>query len=158
MRAVLAIRQESEDASFAAIQALETALELGNVDSLVVAYRSFPLLLEHLRGAEDKRDALAVLIERAKDWDLARAAALDIGKTPRATTELTPRELEVLALIAEGLTNREIAGALFISQSTAKVHTRHILEKLGVRTRTEAALRAAEGFKSYAARSAGASL
>jgi DNA-binding NarL/FixJ family response regulator len=37
--------------------------------------------------------------------------------------------------------NREIASALFISQSTAKVHVRHVLEKLGVRTRAEAATR-----------------
>ena len=146
VRAVLAIRRGSRNASSVAIQSLRTALKLGNVDSFVVAYRSFPSVLEHLRAAEDQRDALAALIQRAQDWDLARAAALHISEGPRATAELTPRELEVLALIAEGLTNREIAAALFISLSTAKVHTRHILEKLGVRTRTEAALRGAKGF------------
>jgi len=146
VRAVLAILQESKTARLGAIQALQTALTLGNVDSFVVAYRSFPPLLAQLRAAEDHRDAIAALIERAQDWDLARAAALNIGEGSRTRTELTPRELEVLSLIAEGLTNREIAAALFISQSTAKVHTRHILEKLGVRTRTEAALRAADGF------------
>jgi DNA-binding NarL/FixJ family response regulator len=47
----------------------------------------------------------------------------------------------VLGLIAQGLRNPEIAKALFISQSTTKVHVRHVLEKLGVRTRAEAVLR-----------------
>jgi DNA-binding NarL/FixJ family response regulator len=57
---------------------------------------------------------------------------------------LSPRESEVLELIAEGLTNREIGRQLFISEATVKVHVGKILEKLGVRSRTEAAIRAAE--------------
>jgi DNA-binding NarL/FixJ family response regulator len=57
---------------------------------------------------------------------------------------LTPREREVLGLVSQGLTNKEIASALFVSEATAKVHVRHIFEKLGVRSRTEAALRVME--------------
>ena len=52
---------------------------------------------------------------------------------------LTPREREVLVLLAEGYTNRRIAETLFISESTAGVHVSNILGKLGVGTRTEAA-------------------
>jgi DNA-binding CsgD family transcriptional regulator/tetratricopeptide (TPR) repeat protein len=52
---------------------------------------------------------------------------------------LTPREREVLALLVEGQTNRQIAEALFISESTAGVHVSNILGKLGVSSRTEAA-------------------
>ena len=52
---------------------------------------------------------------------------------------LTGREREVLALVAEGYTNRRIADTLFISESTAGVHVSHILAKLGVESRTEAA-------------------
>jgi DNA-binding NarL/FixJ family response regulator len=52
---------------------------------------------------------------------------------------LTGREREVLALVAEGYTNRRIAETLYISESTAGVHVSHILGKLGVETRTEAA-------------------
>jgi DNA-binding NarL/FixJ family response regulator len=52
---------------------------------------------------------------------------------------LTGREREVLALVAEGYTNRRIAETLFISESTAGVHVSNILGKLGVGTRTEAA-------------------
>jgi DNA-binding NarL/FixJ family response regulator len=52
---------------------------------------------------------------------------------------LTTREREVLALVAEGYTNRRIADTLFISESTAGVHVSHILAKLDVETRTEAA-------------------
>jgi two-component system nitrate/nitrite response regulator NarL len=55
---------------------------------------------------------------------------------------LTPREREVFALIGQGKTNREIAKALFLAETTVKVHVRHILRKLGVRTRTEAAIQA----------------
>ena len=55
---------------------------------------------------------------------------------------LTRRERDVLGLLLEGMTNAEIAERLFISPSTAKVHVRHILEKLGARTRLEAVIRA----------------
>ncbi|MGD8813961.1 MAG: LuxR C-terminal-related transcriptional regulator, partial [Anaerolineales bacterium] len=51
---------------------------------------------------------------------------------------LTRRELEVLVLVAQGLTNREIAERLFISLHTVKGHNRHIYEKLGVKNRTQA--------------------
>jgi DNA-binding NarL/FixJ family response regulator len=56
---------------------------------------------------------------------------------------LTTREREVLALVAEGYTNRRIADTLFISESTAGVHVSHILAKIGVESRTEAAAIAA---------------
>ena len=55
---------------------------------------------------------------------------------------LSSRELEVLRLIADGKTNREIAGALVIAEGTVKNHVTSILGKLGVRSRTEAALKA----------------
>jgi len=58
--------------------------------------------------------------------------------------ELTHRELDVLRLVAEGKTNAEIAGSLFISVGTVKVHVERIIDKLGVSDRTQAAVRAVE--------------
>jgi DNA-binding NarL/FixJ family response regulator len=52
---------------------------------------------------------------------------------------LTPRELQVLTLIAEGATNRQIGQALYMAEKTASVHVSRILTKLGVRSRTQAA-------------------
>ena len=51
----------------------------------------------------------------------------------------TPGEREVLELLVAGRSNPEIARTLFISESTAKVHVRHIFDKLGVNSRAEAA-------------------
>ena len=51
---------------------------------------------------------------------------------------LTPREVEILRLVASGMTNPEIAAALFLSVRTVENHVAHILAKLGVRTRTAA--------------------
>jgi LuxR family maltose regulon positive regulatory protein len=55
---------------------------------------------------------------------------------------LSERELEVLQLIAEGLTNQEVATRLFLSLNTVKVHARNIYGKLGVNSRTQAAAKA----------------
>jgi LuxR family maltose regulon positive regulatory protein len=55
---------------------------------------------------------------------------------------LSERELEVLQLVAEGLTNPEIASRLFLSLNTVKAHTRNIYGKLGVHNRTQAVARA----------------
>ena len=52
---------------------------------------------------------------------------------------LTPRELQVLTLIAEGATNRQIGAALYMAEKTASVHVSRILTKLGVNSRTQAA-------------------
>jgi DNA-binding NarL/FixJ family response regulator len=57
---------------------------------------------------------------------------------------LSERELEILALIASGSSNKEIADQLFIAEGTVKNHVTHILGKLGVRDRTQAALKARE--------------
>ena len=56
-----------------------------------------------------------------------------------SVVSLTRREQEVLAMLFEGMSNKEIGSRLFISESTAGVHVSNILGKLGVATRTEAA-------------------
>lgn len=67
-----------------------------------------------------------------------RVLALPSGALPLEAEPLTPRELQVLELMAKGLANREIAQALGISAHTAKFHVAQILEKMQAATRTEA--------------------
>jgi ATP/maltotriose-dependent transcriptional regulator MalT len=103
-------------------------------------------------GAKPLRSDVDALARRAR-LDLAVAEpAPDAVSTedtlaPRAREPygLSPRELEVLALLVDGRTNREIGETLFISEKTASVHVTHILDKLGVTSRGAAAALAARG-------------
>jgi DNA-binding CsgD family transcriptional regulator len=88
----------------------------------------------------------APLVERLES--LARRARLEIpgpdpepslGGLRRETFGLSARELEVLALVADGRTNRQIAEALFITEKTAGHHVSNVLAKLGLSNRVEAA-------------------
>jgi NarL family two-component system response regulator LiaR len=63
-------------------------------------------------------------------------------RAPDSPEQLSPRELEVLRLIARGMSNREIAQTLIISEKTVKTHASSILSKLGLASRTQAALHA----------------
>jgi DNA-binding CsgD family transcriptional regulator len=76
---------------------------------------------------------------------LARRAGLPMqaGPATHARLDLTEREAQVLALLAQGSSNRQIARSLFISERTVAVHVSRIFDKLGVRNRTEAAIAAA---------------
>jgi DNA-binding CsgD family transcriptional regulator len=105
-------RGDREHATMAARAAHETAVRLG---------------AEPLRGTLEA---------------LARRGRLDLGAgvpAERSLAGLTPRELEVLRLLVEGRSNRQIAEQLFISGKTASVHVTNILTKLGVHSRLEAA-------------------
>jgi DNA-binding NarL/FixJ family response regulator len=106
------------------------------------AYRGCPQLIVCLLQSRDHHDPLALVLNRAGDGQLLESAGTP--HTERSVMSLSPREKEVLGLLAQGLSNAAIGKALFISPVTVKVHVRHIFEKLGVRSRAEAALRAAQ--------------
>ena len=136
---------------------------LGEFDGAVAA---FDRALDHHRRLDAPFElgrtllAQGQVLRRMKQWRLARASlgrSLDIFEqlsaalwADKATTEmgriggrspapddLTPTEREVADLVAEGLTNREVASALFLSVSTVEANLRRIYRKMGVRSRTE---------------------
>jgi DNA-binding NarL/FixJ family response regulator len=83
-----------------------------------------------------------VFPQAARRWIDGRAGGRGRGGAPG---ELTPREREVWALVANGLTNPQIAERLGLSDNTVKFHVQHLFSKLGVKNRTEAALKYAHG-------------
>ena len=76
---------------------------------------------------------------------IGRSAGPGLVRSVRAPTRreiealgMTPRELEVLQLIADGLSNKEMAERLFVSENTIKTHTSRVFDKLGASRRTQA--------------------
>ena len=124
------------NAAMARWRAAEAAERSGDRATLTEALRETHRVATEL-GARPLLDELETLARRTR----VRPGHGDPSSTPAPDHAfgLTRRELEVLAEVAAGRTNREIAERLFISGSTAGVHVSNILGKLGVSTRTEAA-------------------
>jgi LuxR family maltose regulon positive regulatory protein len=120
---------------------MSEATALGVWDPVVCALRASQELASAVASDGAHRSTLEGLYQRSHDHALARRAGFRTRATQPPGELLSPREREVLGLIARGLRNHEISEALFIADSTTKVHVRHILEKLGVRTRAEAVAR-----------------
>ena len=87
---------------------------------------------------------LAPAVTRAVIEEFARQPPAVAPAPPPAVAELTPREHEVLALLARGLSNPEICKELVISEATAKTHVARILQKLDLRDRVQAVIYAYE--------------
>jgi len=123
-------------------QATEVAWKTGQLEPFVSTYRTYPRLLASLSPEDPHYVDARNLIDRLGDERCARAGGLQMDDSRFG--RLTRRETEVLDLLADGLSNKDIARHLFITEVTAKLHVSRILGKLGVNSRTEAAVRALE--------------
>ena len=114
---------------------VQQALQAGAIGFLLKNV-SIHTLVEAIRSAAAGRASLSPEATQA----LVRSAA----HPAQPEYNLTRREKEILGMVAQGLTNAEIGRQLFISEATARYHVSHILNKLGVSNRTEAARLALE--------------
>jgi DNA-binding NarL/FixJ family response regulator len=85
-----------------------------------------------------------VVTRRVIDAFVTRAAPTSPARVDESLGALTPRELEVLGLIARGLSNSDIAERLYVSEGTTKTHVSNLLTKLGLRDRVQAVVYAYE--------------
>ena len=121
----------------------------------LAAYRPDVAVAE-ARAALDAFESLGATTEADATAALLRSLGSPGRRQPRRDTALTRREEEVLALVAQGLSNPEIAARLYISRRTAAHHVSAVLAKLGVRRRAEAAAVAAARARSAVGGSPGA--
>jgi ATP/maltotriose-dependent transcriptional regulator MalT len=137
VRALLALRDERSRVEGNAVKGLLRAAERRIWDPLIFAF----CVDARLAQAATAEPTLRPVLDRLNQTHGAhRRDAVGSRRSLGDGEGLTPREREVFSLIGEGRTNREIGERLFVTESTVKVHVRHILAKLGVRTRTEAAI------------------
>ena len=149
--AVLATSKTDTDTRTSAITtALRESHVTENYDAFVLAYRAHPALLSEVSRIRDRSAHACQDHIPQCDYPLAERAGLRAKTSPLAIDDaLTRREQEVLSLLQSGLSNREIAKTLWIAESTAKVHVRNVLRKLGARTRAEAVAVSSNRLASY---------
>jgi len=104
-------------------------------------------LVEAIRAAAEGKSFLQPSVAAKVVAEFARLTAVSPAIAPTSPVQplpepLSDRELEILGLMADGLSNKEIARKLYIAEGTVKNHITNILGKLGVRDRTQAALKA----------------
>ena len=137
--ATAAIREELPEIE---VVALTSVLESDAVVSAVKA-GAIGYLLKDTQAAELRRAIKAAAAGQVQLSPPAMAYLLHQVRLPEAPVALTEREREVLRLLAEGLSNKDIARTLQVVEDTVKTHVAHILAKLGVQSRTQAVLSAA---------------
>lgn len=119
--------------------ALTSVLESDSVVGAVKA-GAIGYLLKDTQASELRRAIKAAAAGQVQLSPQASAYLVQQVRVPETTEALTGRELEVLRLLVDGQSNKEIARTLQVSSDTAKTHVRHILAKLGVQSRTQAVL------------------
>lgn len=130
------IRQQHPDVEVLALTSvLEDASVVGAIRAGAIGY-----LLKDTQAEELRRAIKAAAEGQVQLAPQAAARLLREVRMPESPETLTERETEVLKLLAEGQANKEIARTLTIGEKTVKTHVSNILGKLGVQSRTQAAL------------------
>lgn len=142
IQAIVALKSRDSSLLAKAEHLLTVAFEAGAVDLLVCAYRANPDLLSVLLTSSNCVERTVFALNRAGDRDLPGSLGLDVNEVLDPRSALSAREREVYDLVCIGLSNRDIAERLFISEATVKVHVHHVFDKLGVRSRTALAVNA----------------
>ena len=138
IEATRAIKESLPDVE---VVALTSVLEDGSVAGAVRA-GAIGYLLKGTDADELRRAIRAAAEGRVHLAPEAAARLMREVRSPESPEPLTGREIEVLGLLARGRANKEISVELFIEEKTVKAHVSSILRKLGVRSRTQAALHA----------------
>jgi len=134
------IRRELPDTEVIALTSvLEDASVSGAVSAGAIGY-----LLKDTRSDELCRAIKAAATGQVQLSPAAAARLLREVRAPDSPEALTPRETDVLRLLAEGKANKQIAAGLGVGENTVRTHVSSILAKLGVQSRTQAALYAAQ--------------
>jgi DNA-binding NarL/FixJ family response regulator len=134
--ATSAIRRELSDTEVIALTSvLEYELVMKAMRAGAIGY-----LLKDTKADELCRAIKAAAAGQVQLSPEAAAQLMREIRAPESPETLTARETDVLRLLAQGKSNKEIARALGIGEKTAKTHVRNILSKLGVQSRTQAAL------------------
>jgi len=138
IEATKAIRSEIPEVEVLALTSvLEDASVTGAVRAGAIGY-----LLKDTDAEELHRAIRSAADSRVQLAPGAAARLIREVRAPESPEELTERESEVLKLLARGRANKQIAASLFVSEKTVKAHVSSILMKLGVQSRTQAALHA----------------
>jgi two-component system nitrate/nitrite response regulator NarL len=127
---MLTVSEDSEDL-MSCLRAGATGYLLKNIDGAA--------LVESIRRAARGESAMSAEMTDKLVRSLAAPPA-----AAQAKTLLSPRELEILKLVAAGSSNKEVARALGVAESTVKIHVQHILRKLNLSSRVQAAVYAIE--------------
>ena len=134
--AIGAIRRETQDVEVIALTSvLEDASVVGAVRAGAIGY-----LLKDTQADELCRAIKAAAAGQVQLSPKAAARLMREVRAPESPEALTERETDVLRLLAQGQSNKEIARALSIGEKTVKTHVSNVLGKLGVQSRTQAAL------------------
>jgi LuxR family maltose regulon positive regulatory protein len=149
LRSLVHLKQDQGDFTPEALACFERALELAEPEGYILSFlEEGPTLIPLLHAVLDHREAPGVVKEYAQVilealGEMVEAAPAQApGEAPGLVESLTPREMEVLQLIAAGDTNQAIADKLFITVRTVKKHSSNIYGKLNVSSRTQAVARA----------------
>jgi len=144
-QSLLALAHQSHGESVKAQECLNEALSLAEPEGFIRAFVDEGPSMARLLYKALSREIAPAYVRRL----LAAFPSPKLEETTQAQTSefdwvepLSERELEVLQLIAEGLTNKEVSDRLYLSPNTVKVHNRTIFSKLGVKSRTQAVARA----------------